>query len=80
MCLGLIFVNMVDEFYFDERQGKSSILLLLDESSFDKNCFNRGVLKFLKLKDMKFLYIYGDNEHCLGWIKEFRTRNFHSEK
>lgn len=38
MCLGLIFVNMVDEFYFDERQGKSSILLLLDESSFDKNC------------------------------------------
>lgn len=61
MCLGLIFVNMVDEFYFDERQGKSSILLLLDESSFDKNCFNRGVLKFLKLKDMKFVYIYGDN-------------------
>lgn len=58
MCLGLIFVNMVDEFYFDERQGKSSILLLLDESSFDKNCFNRGVLKFLKLKDMKFVYIY----------------------
>lgn len=76
----LIFVNMVDEFYFDERQGKSSILLLLDESSFDKNCFNRGVLKFLKLKDMKFVYIYDDNEHCLGWIKEFRTRNFHSEK
>lgn len=57
MCLGLIFVNMVDEFYFDERQGKSSILLLLDESSFDKN-FNRGVLKFLKLKDMKFVNIY----------------------
>lgn len=27
----LIFVNMVDEFYFDERQGKSSILLLLDD-------------------------------------------------
>lgn len=57
MCLELIFVNMVDEFYFDERQGKSSILLLLDESSFDKN-FNRGVLKFLKLKDMKFVNIY----------------------
>lgn len=57
MCLGLIFVNMVDEFYFDERQGKSSILLLLDESSFDKN-FNRGVLKFLKLKNMKFVNIY----------------------
>lgn len=57
MCLGLIFVNMVDEFYFDERQGKSSILLLLDESSFDKN-FNWGVLKFLKLKDMKFVNIY----------------------
>lgn len=64
MCLELMFINMlVDEFYFDKRQDKSSVLL--------HRCWMNRVLfkivlteefwKFSNLKDMKFRYIYGNN-------------------